>query len=162
MSRRGLQSPGEARVCHDVRMTPALVWLIAAIVLIAAEVLSGDFVLVMLGLGALVGAGSAAITGNAVVDVLVFAVASAGLIWIARPALKRRFLHGPDVKTGVEALVGAHAVVLSTVDGHAGRVKIGGDVWSARSLVEGQQIEPGTRVTVIEISGATAVVSPEP
>jgi membrane protein implicated in regulation of membrane protease activity len=149
-------------VCHDIRMTPALVWLIAAIVLIAAEVLSGDFVLVMLGLGALAGAGSAAVTGNAVIDVLVFAVASAGLIWIARPALKRRFLHGSGVKTGIEALIGAHAVVLSTVDGHTGRVKIGGDVWSARSLVEGQPIQPGTRVTVVEISGATAVVSPEP
>jgi membrane protein implicated in regulation of membrane protease activity len=143
-------------------MTPALVWLIAAIVLIAAEVLSGDFVLVMLGLGALAGAGSAAVTGNPVIDVLVFAVASAGLIWIARPALKRRFLHGPDVKTGIDALIGARAIVLSTVDTHTGRIKIGGDVWSARSYVEGQRIEPGAKVTVVEISGATAVVSPEP
>jgi membrane protein implicated in regulation of membrane protease activity len=143
-------------------MTPALVWLIAAIVLIAAEVLSGDFVLVMLGVGALAAAGSAAVTGNAVIDVLVFAVASAGLILLARPALKRRFLHGPGVKTGVEALIGARAIVLSTVDMHTGRIKIGGDVWSARSYVEGQRIEPGTKVTVVEISGATAVVSPEP
>jgi len=143
-------------------MTPALVWLIAALMLMAAEVLSGDFVLIMLGLGALAGAASAAVTGNSVIDVLVFAVASAGLIWIARPALKRRFLHGPAVKTGIEALIGAHAIVLSTVDGHNGRIKIGGDVWSARSFVEGQQIEPGTKVTVVEISGATAVVSPEP
>src|SRR5207302_6349394 len=99
-------------------MTPALIWLIVAVALIAAEVLSGDFVLVMLGLGALFGAGSALITGNAVIDVLVFAVASTGLIWLARPALKRRFLHGPDIKTGTAALVGAHGVVLSTVDGH--------------------------------------------
>ncbi|HKS44959.1 MAG TPA: NfeD family protein [Amycolatopsis sp.] len=143
-------------------MTAALIWLIAAVVLMAAEVLSGDFVLIMLGLGALAGAGSAAVTGNPVIDVLVFAVASAGLIFLARPALKRRFLHGPHVKTGVDALVGAHAVVLSTVDGHDGRVKIGGDVWSARSLVDGQRIEPGTKVTVVEIAGATAVVSPEP
>src|SRR5438477_200063 len=76
--------------CHDRNMTPALIWLIVAVALIAAEVLSGDFVLVMLGLGALFGAGSALITGNAVIDVLVFAVASTGLIWLARPALKRR------------------------------------------------------------------------
>lgn len=143
-------------------MTPALVWLIVALVLMAAEVLSGDFVLLMLGLGALAGAASASFTGNPLIDVLVFAVSSAGLIWFARPALKRRFLHGPHVKTGVEALIGAHAIVLSTVDGHGGRIKIGGDVWSARSFVEGVRIEPGTKVTVVEISGATAVVSPEP
>jgi membrane protein implicated in regulation of membrane protease activity len=148
--------------CHDVFMTPALVWLIVALVLMAAEVLSGDFVLLMLGFGALAGAASASLTGVPLIDVLVFAVSSAGLIFLARPALKRRFLHGPGVKTGVEALIGAHAIVLSTVDGHGGRIKIGGDVWSARSLVEGVRIEPGTKVTVVEISGATAVVSPEP
>lgn len=143
-------------------MTPALVWLIVAVVLMAAEVLSGDLVLLMLGFGAFAGAASATISGSALIDVLVFAVSSAGLMWFARPALKRRFLHGPHVKTGIEALIGAHAIVLSTVDGHNGRIKIGGDVWSARSFVEGVRIEPGTKVTVVEISGATAVVSPEP
>lgn len=143
-------------------MTPALVWLIAAIVLIAAEVLSGDFVLLMLGLGALIGAGSAVLTGNPVIDVIVFAVASAGLIWLARPALKKRFLHGPNIRTGIESLIGAHGVVLSTVDGgETGRIKLAGDVWSARSHVEGERIEPGTKVTVVEIAGATAVVCPE-
>ena len=144
-------------------MTPALIWLIAGIALIAAEVLSGDFVLLMLGLGAVIGAGSAALTGNAVIDVIVFGVASAGLIWLARPALKKRFLHGPHIKTGIESLIGSHGVVVSTVDGGStGRVKLAGDVWSARSVTEGQRIEAGTKVTVVEISGATAVVSPEP
>ena len=144
-------------------MTPALIWLIAGIVLIAAEVLSGDFVLLMLGLGALVGAGSAALTGNAVIDVIVFAVASAGLIWLARPALKKRFLHGPSIRTGIESLIGAHGVVMSTVDsGDGGRIKLAGDVWSARSVTDGERLEPGTKVTVVEIAGATAVVSPEP
>ncbi|HVV07735.1 NfeD family protein [Amycolatopsis sp.] len=142
-------------------MTPALIWLIVGIALMVAEVVSGDFVLLMLGGGALVGAGAALFTGNAVIDVIVFAVASAALLWLARPALKKRFLHGPDVKTGIEALVGTKGVALSTVDGDGGQVKLGGDVWSARSLAEGEAIEPGTRVTVVQISGATAVVSPE-
>lgn len=143
-------------------MTAALIWLIVGVVLIVAEVLSGDFVLVMLGVGALAGAGSAALTGNAFVDVAVFAVASVGLLVLARPALKRKFMVGPGVKTNTEALVGARALTLSTVDAHGGRVKLAGDVWSARSIAEGQVIEPGTTVTVVEISGATAVVSSEP
>jgi membrane protein implicated in regulation of membrane protease activity len=144
-------------------MTPALIWLIAGIVLMAAEVLSGGLVLLMLGAGALVAAGSAALTGNPITDVIVFGVASMGLLWVARPALKRRFLHTPDVKTGIEALIGKHGVVLSTVNGgDGGRIKLGGDVWSARSLTEDEEIEPGTRVTVVEIAGATAVVCPEP
>ncbi|GAB3572275.1 NfeD family protein [Amycolatopsis endophytica] len=143
-------------------MTPALVWLIVAIVLMAAEVLSGDFFLLMLGLGALFGAGAALITGNIIVDAVVFAVASGALIFLARPALKRRFLAGAGHRTNTEALIGARAVVVSVVDDHAGRVKLAGDVWSARSVADGQRIEPGTTVTVVEIAGATAVVAPEP
>ncbi|QFU90059.1 NfeD family protein [Amycolatopsis sp. YIM 10] len=140
----------------------ALIWFVAGLALIAAEVLSGDFVLLMLGLGGLLGAGSALITDNVYVQVAVFAVASVGLLGVVRPALKRRFLSGPDHKTNADALIGAQAVVLSTVDIQSGQVKLGGDVWSARCFTEGQVLEPGTRVTVVEISGATAVVSAEP
>jgi membrane protein implicated in regulation of membrane protease activity len=129
--------------------------------MIVAEVLSGDFVLLMLGAGALFGAGSAAITGNVFIDVAVFAITSVGLLVLGRPALKRRFLSGPGVKTNSDALIGARAVVLSTVDIGGGRVKLAGDTWSARTMHEGTLIEPGTTVTVVEISGATAVVSAE-
>jgi len=143
-------------------MTAALIWLIAGIALMVAEVLSGDLVLLMLGVGALFGAGSANLSGNAFVDVAVFGIASVGLLVLARPALKRRFLAGPGVKTNTDALVGAEAVVLSTVDVQGGQVKLAGDVWSARSFAGGEAIQPGTTVTVVEISGATAVVSAEP
>jgi membrane protein implicated in regulation of membrane protease activity len=140
-------------------MTAALIWVIVGLVLIVAEVVSGDFVLVMLGLAALFGAGSAALTGNPVVDVAVFALSSLGLLFLARPALKRRFLAGTGVQTNSDALLGARAVVLSTVDASDGRVKLAGDIWSARNVHEGDPIEPGTTVTVVEISGATVVVS---
>jgi membrane protein implicated in regulation of membrane protease activity len=140
-------------------MTAALIWVIVGLVLIVAEVVSGDFVLVMLGLAALFGAGSAALTGNPVVDVAVFALSSVGLLVLARPALKRRFLAGTGVLTNSDALLGARAVVLSTVDASDGRVKLAGDIWSARNVHEGDPIEPGTTVTVVEISGATVVVS---
>lgn len=143
-------------------MTAALIWLIVGILLMIAEVLSGDFVLIMIGVGALFGAGSAALSGNSFVDVAVFAVASVGMVVLVRPALKRKLLSGPDIKTNADALVGTRAVVLSTVDVDSGRVKLAGDVWSARSLSEGEPIKPGTTVTVVEISGATAVVSTVP
>ncbi|MEU6641737.1 NfeD family protein [Saccharomonospora sp. NPDC046836] len=143
-------------------MTAALIWLIVGVGLIVAEVLSGDFVLLMLGIGALFGAGAAALSGNAFVDVAVFGISSLGLLVLARPALKRKFLSGPGVKTNTDALVGARAVTLSTVDAHSGQVKLAGDIWSARSIAEGAVIDPGTTVTVVEISGATAIVSAEP
>jgi membrane protein implicated in regulation of membrane protease activity len=38
-------------------------------------------------------------------------------------------------------------------------VKIGGEVWSARSYDEDQVLEPGARVEVLKIDGATALVA---
>ncbi|CAM3019362.1 NfeD family protein [Saccharomonospora xinjiangensis] len=143
-------------------MTAAIIWLIVGLVLVAAETLSGDFVLVMLGMGALAAAGSAALSGNPILDVLVFAISSVALIVLARPALKRRLIAGTGVRTNIEALLGTRAVTMSVVDSTGGQVKLAGEVWSARSLTEAEVIEPGTTVTVVEISGATAVVSASP
>ncbi|MCP2261475.1 Membrane protein implicated in regulation of membrane protease activity [Streptoalloteichus tenebrarius] len=136
----------------------ALVWLVAGVLLIAVEVLSGDLVLLMLGVGALAAAGSSALGAPLLVDVLVFALASLGLITVARPALRRRLQPPELVRTNVEALVGGTATVVSTVDSQGGRVRIGGDVWSARAYDPTEVLEPGRTVTVMEISGATAVV----
>jgi membrane protein implicated in regulation of membrane protease activity len=144
-------------------MAAWLVWLIAGLILIAAEAASGDLWLLMIGLGALAGAGAAALTDNLVISAVVFAIASVALIGGARPLLKRRLLAGQDFKSNTQALIGARAVVLAPVDAQHGRVKIGGEVWSARANHDGgDPIEPGTTVIVVEISGATAVVAPEP
>lgn len=135
----------------------ALFWLIGGIVLMAAEILSGDFFLLMVGVGALAGAGSEAIFGNTIVSCAVFALVSIGLVTFARPWLKRR-LHGELVHTNADALIGKKAVAVSAVDGQGGQVKLDGDVWSARAFDTNQAIEPGQSVTVVEIAGATAVV----
>ncbi|WP_326949584.1 NfeD family protein [Amycolatopsis sp. NBC_01307] len=143
-------------------MAWAVVWLVVGIALMIAEVLSGDFVLIMLGVAALFGAGSDVLTGNLLIDAVVFAVTSVGMLVLVRPALKRRFFAGTGHRTGIDALIGARAVVVSTVDFEAGQVKLAGDVWSARSISEQHEpIAPGTAVTVVEIAGATAVVSAE-
>jgi membrane protein implicated in regulation of membrane protease activity len=135
----------------------AVVWLVAGFALIAAEVLSGGFVLIMLGVGALVAAGFAALGVSIWLDVAAFAGTSVALTTLARPMLKRR-LHTAHVPTNVEALVGDKAIVVSTVDAHGGKIKLRGELWSARSFVETEVLEPGQAVTVMTISGATAVV----
>ncbi|HKR49407.1 MAG TPA: NfeD family protein [Pseudonocardiaceae bacterium] len=139
----------------------AVVWLVAGFLLIAAEVLSSDFVLVMLGAAALAAAGFAALGASIWLEVAVFAVASVSLVTVARPALKRR-LHTTRVRTNAEALVGDRAVVVSTVDARGGKVKLRGELWSARAFDEAEVLEPGRTVTVMNISGATAVVLGEP
>jgi membrane protein implicated in regulation of membrane protease activity len=135
----------------------ALFWLIGGIALIAAEILSGDFFLLMVGVGALAAAGSEVIFGNTLVSCAVFALVSIGLVTFARPWLKRR-MHGELVHTNADALIGRKAVAVSEVNSQGGQVRLDGDVWSARAFEGNRAIAPGSQVTVVEIAGATAVV----
>ncbi|MBP2327482.1 membrane protein implicated in regulation of membrane protease activity [Kibdelosporangium banguiense] len=144
-------------------MAAWLLWLIAGLILISAEVLSGDLWLLMIGLGAFGGAAAAGVTDDLVVSTIVFAVASIALVGGLRPLLKRRLLATTGHKTNTQALIGAKATVVAPVDEHQGRVKIGGEIWSARAHSPDDRLaETGTPVIVMEISGATAIVAPEP
>ncbi|MDQ3154762.1 MAG: NfeD family protein [Actinomycetota bacterium] len=136
----------------------AVVWLIAGLLLIAAEVLSGEFVLVMLGAAALAAAGSSVLGAPVWIDVALFAVTSLALVTVARPVLKRRLGAGTGAITGIDALIGGTAIVVTAVDAHSGQVKLRGEVWTARAFDKTQVLEPGRFVTVMDISGATAVV----
>lgn len=149
-----------SKICHYGPMA-AVAWLIAGFALIAAEVLSSDFVLIMLGAAALAAAGSAALGAPVWLQVGAFGGASVALIALIRPVLKRR-LYTASVRTNAEALVGDKAVVISRVDAHGGRIKLRGELWSARAFYETEVLEPGQAVTVMKISGATAVVLGEP
>ncbi|WP_017974892.1 NfeD family protein [Actinopolyspora halophila] len=144
----------------------ALVWLVAGVLLVAAEVTSGELVLLMLGLAAMGTAGVAALGAPLWLDAVVFAALSGGLVFLARPVVKRRLLNetseGLEPRTNVDALIGKRARVESPVDAHDGRVRIDGDVWSARSFDETQVLDVGQTVMVMEISGAVAVVWAEP
>ena len=148
------------KICQYGHMA-AVVWLVAGFLLIAAEVLSADFVLIMLGVAALVAAGFAALGAPVELTIAAFGGASVVLIALVRPVVKRR-LHTAGVRTNAEALVGDKAVVVNRVDAHGGKVKLRGELWSARAFYETEVLEPGQTVTVMKISGATAVVLGEP
>lgn len=141
-------------------MTVAVVWLIAGIVLLGVEVFTGAFVLVMLGGGALAAAAASAFLGTSLpVDAAVFAVVSVLLLAAVRPALQRRLHIEPDAGDG--SMVGLCGVVVRRVDGHDGQIKIEGELWSARAMDRDRIFEPGERVSVMQLSGLTAVVSTE-
>lgn len=140
-------------------MAAWLAWAIAALLLAIGEILTpGLFFLGPVALAA-VAAAIAAVAGAAVwLQIVVFAGASLASVGILRP-IARAHLHMPAaLRTGTAALVGAPAVVLQRVDQHGGRVRIGGEEWSARAFMPDQVLEPGTRVEVVKIEGATALV----
>ncbi|HEY2172638.1 MAG TPA: NfeD family protein [Mycobacteriales bacterium] len=144
-------------------MADWLIWLIAAGALVVAETLSLGLVLIMFAGGALVAGGAAALGLGVGLQVLVFAIAAVGLLLVVRPIARRHLENTEELsRTGIEALVGRTATVLRTVDAQQGRVKIGGDEWSAQSYDATQVLEVGRTVRVMEINGVTAVVWGEP
>jgi membrane protein implicated in regulation of membrane protease activity len=91
---------------------------------------------------------------------IVFVFASIGTLGLVRPIALRHLKMPPAIRTGGAALVGKRAVVLERIVNNegVGCVKIDGEVWTARSFDEDQIFDPGERVEVVEIRGATALV----
>jgi membrane protein implicated in regulation of membrane protease activity len=135
-----------------------LIWAIAGVLLVVAEVLTGGLVLLMLGAAAL-GAAAASAAGVPLGgDLAVFAVLALLFVLVARPVVRRRLRVHDPVNTGTRALLGTRGEVVETVAAGAGTVRLRGSLWSARSLHD-DDLPAGTAVVVVEISGATAVVT---
>lgn len=134
-------------------------WLLAAIALGAVELVSTDLIFIMLAAGALVAMIVALAGGAFLLQAVLGLVVAVALIALLRPSLLHRLHAGPTLKIGADALIGARAIVLEEL-AHAapGRVKIGGDVWTAQPYDEDDRIEAGTSVEVVTIKGATAYV----
>jgi len=134
-------------------------WLGLAVLFGVLELVSLDLFLVMLAGGALVGAVTALLGGPVVLQVVLALISSVALLGVIRPTVVRRLHSGPDLKTGADALIGKRATVLRELAyGTPGRVKIGGEEWTAEPYDEDDRIEPGELVDVVQIKGATAYV----
>ena len=138
-----------------------LLWAVASGVLACAEMLGGDFTLLMLAVGAGAGAVTAAIVpGLWLLQVIVAVAVAALLLAVLRPTLLRRVREAPGYRSSLDKLVGSEGVATSEItDGH-GQVKVDGEEWSARALEPGSTIAVGERIEVYEVGGATLVVYP--
>jgi len=141
-------------------MTAWIVWLIVAAALGVAELMTTTFALGIIAVAAIVAAGSSALGLALPFQLLAFVVASGAGLGFVLPIARRHVKQPPLLKTGPAALVGRPAQVLEEVTGQGGRVRIGGEVWSARSYDEDLVIPPGRTVDVMQIEGATALVYP--
>ena len=141
-----------------------LFWIGGALLLIVVETMTADLSFLMIAGGALGGGLTAFLGGPLWAQVVVFACISTLLLFAVRPWAKRRLAATtPQVKTNVDALIGRPATTITAVDDSGGRVRLGGEEWSARlaSAAQGAtRLEAGARVTVIQIDGAVAVVAP--
>ncbi|MFZ2502972.1 MAG: NfeD family protein [Nocardioides sp.] len=138
-------------------------WLGLAIVLGLAEMLSLDLILIMLATGAVVGMITAVIGLPIAAQVLAASAASVAMLALVRPTLVKRLHGGPELKLGHGKLVGSQGVVTQAISTHEiGRIRLQGEIWSAKAYDDSLIITPGETVEVLEIRGATAYVHPIP
>jgi membrane protein implicated in regulation of membrane protease activity len=137
-----------------------IIWIVAGCVLGAGEMHTGGFFLAPFALGALVAALVSLAGVGLPLALLVFLLTSLLVLLTLRPVARRHIQHPPRIRTGAAALVGADAVVLERIANQegVGCVRIGGEVWTARSYEDDEVIPAGERVQVVEIRGATALV----
>ncbi len=136
-----------------------VVWAIVTVLLAIGEIFTpGLFFLGPIALAALAATVAAAVGGPVWVQIVVFGVGSFAAVGLLRPIARRHLTMPRAIRTGAAALEGAKAIVLQRVDGRGGRVKIGGEEWSARSYMPGEEFDIGTEVEVVQIQGATALV----
>ena len=132
-------------------------WFAAAGVLLIVEILTVDLLFASLAFSALLAAGANALGYGVAIQGVVFGVGAVSSLMFLRPIALRHLKKKPaDHATNIEALIGAPAVTLSAVTELEGLVKLSGETWSART--NKGEIESGTRVEVVAIEGATAVV----
>lgn len=136
-------------------------WLGLAIVLGVAEMFSLDLVLIMVAVGAVAGMTAALLGAPFVLQALLAAGASVAMIALVRPSMAKRLHSGPELSLGHGKLVGQRAVVTERITGlEVGRIRLGGEEWSAAPYDEHLVIAPGQTVEVLAIKGATAYVHP--
>lgn len=141
-------------------MDPWVIWLIAALALGIIEVVSGGTLVVgMVAIGSLAGAVTSAATDSTVLPWVVFAGTSAAMLIFVRPVAHKHLRTPIGMRSGTAALVGSTAQVTQQVTASDGRIKLSGEIWSARSFDGETTFIEGESVQVLEIDGATALVA---
>jgi len=140
-------------------MDPWVLWLIAAGLFAAGEIVSLDLVLLMFAGGALGGLAVALVGGATALQLIAFIVVSGLLLAVVRPIARRHLVERTPLQLdGVDNVIGRTAKVTREIDISGGRIRMGADEWSARTQHSGETFAVGSRVRILEVDGATAVV----
>jgi membrane protein implicated in regulation of membrane protease activity len=139
----------------------AVLWVVLAVALAIGEAFTAAFLIIFFAVGALAAAGAAALGAPVLVQAIVFAVVSALTVGAIRPMIVRHqqgAIESGETPFGMQAIEGARATVLEEVGTDHGLVKIDGELWQARVMDHTEKYQPGQRVRVVKVNGATAIV----
>ena len=136
-----------------------VIWLIVAVAFGVGEIATLGFFLAPFAVGALAAAVVSGAGAGDIISWISFLVVSLVCLAALRPVALRHLRQAPRLRTGTAALVGRTGTVVERIASDEGCVRIDGEIWTARPFDEDQVFEAGTRVQVLEIRGATALVA---
>ncbi|MFY9262037.1 MAG: NfeD family protein [Actinomycetaceae bacterium] len=136
------------------------IWAIITVVLAILEVVTVDFTFIMIAGGALAATGVSALGGGMIWQIITFAIVTILLLFFIRPLVRRHLHDSSTGESNVYAMAGREAITLTAVDRNSGRVKVGGEVWSAKTF--GATIPADEKVIIQAVEGAQVVIVPKP
>lgn len=136
-------------------------WLIASGFFFVGEIFTIGFVLFWFGIGALIAMISSFFVSNIVIQTIIFLVSSTILVIFTKP-LVNQFTKKDNTSTNVYSFIGKQAIVTEDIENikSKGQIKISGEIWSASSSNDDEDIKKDTKVKIIEVKGVKAIVTP--
>ena len=137
------------------------VWLALMIIFIVIEIVTVQIVTIWFAIGSLAALLTSLVTENIAVQISVMLAVSVITLIVTRPFVKKMMKNNVQ-HTNADATIGQEGVVNDEINNLLGNgtVKIGGALWTARSLDDSLIIPAGTTVTVDEIRGVKVIVHP--
>ncbi len=136
-----------------------IMWLVLLVVLIIIELATMGLTTIWFAGGALAAA-LVSIPGTPIwLQVIVFLVVSALLLYFTRP-IAVKYFNRDRIRTNTESLIGRQAIVISEINNieGTGQVNTGGMEWTARSSYNNVVLPAGAVVTILGIDGVKLIV----
>lgn len=140
-----------------------VVWLVILVALVVIELVTMGLTTVWFAGGALVATLASLLHLPFTIQIILFLVVSALLLYFTRP-IAVKYFNKDRVRTNAESLVGRQAIVISEIDNlqGIGQVNVGGMEWTARSKSDDVPLPVGTVVIVLAIDGVKLIVEEKP
>jgi len=141
----------------DVNMT--VVWLVLLVILVVVELITMGLTTIWFAGGALAAALISIPRTPLALQILVFLLVSALLLYFTRPVAVKYF-NRDRIRTNVESMIGRQAIVISEINNleGIGQVNTGGMEWSARTKTDEEKLPVGAVVVVLAINGVKLIV----
>ncbi|MBQ6807135.1 MAG: NfeD family protein [Lachnospiraceae bacterium] len=136
-----------------------IMWLVLLVILVIIELATMGLTTIWFAGGALAAA-IVSIPGTPIfLQVIVFLVVSAILLYFTRP-IAVKYFNKDRIRTNTESLIGRQAIVISEINNveGSGQVNTGGMEWTARSSYNNVVLPVGAVVTILGIDGVKLIV----